>query len=263
MSSGPTEHPRISIITPCFNSEATIADALRSVYEQAYENLQYIVIDGGSTDRTLTIVREWEAQFGGRLEWTSEPDNGIYHALNKGVRRADGELIGVINSDDWYEHGAFHDVARAYVKAGKPQHHVFYGQVQLYAPGATVSYRTIRRSNEDLFRGTMIPHATCFVAEAAYRDYGLYDESFAIAADLDLMLRFRAKGVGFTSIEQVIAHVREGGISTHRRYHALARLEQLRVKQRYGLVSPAGYALRMVQLQMRRMLRNLAQKHSA
>ena len=94
---------KVSIITPCLNSETTIRDTIESVIRQSYQNMEYIIVDGGSTDRTVEIIEEYMDVFAGRLRYISEKDNGIYDAMNKGIQRASGSVIGIINSDDWYE----------------------------------------------------------------------------------------------------------------------------------------------------------------
>ena len=90
-----------SIITVCFNSEKTIEQTIKSVLEQSFQNYEYIIVDGASKDCTVDIIRRYEPMFKGKLKWISEPDNGIYDAMNKGIGMARGELIGIINSDDY------------------------------------------------------------------------------------------------------------------------------------------------------------------
>ena len=97
---------KISIITVCFNSQKTIGRTFDSVLRQTYPNIEYLVIDGQSTDGTTDIIREYEPLFQGRMKWVSEKDEGIYDAMNKGIRMATGDLIGILNSDDYYEDNA-------------------------------------------------------------------------------------------------------------------------------------------------------------
>lgn len=92
---------KISIITATFNSGATLRDTIQTVLTQTYREIEYIIIDGNSRDNTLEIVREFEPYFDGRMKWISEPDNGIYDAMNKGIRMATGDIIGILNSDDF------------------------------------------------------------------------------------------------------------------------------------------------------------------
>ena len=97
---------KISIITPCLNSAKTIRQTIESVLNQTYQDIEYIIVDGASTDGTLEIIQEYEDQFQGRMQYVSEPDNGIYDAMNKGIRMSHGNVIGIINSDDFYEEDA-------------------------------------------------------------------------------------------------------------------------------------------------------------
>ena len=105
---------KISIITATYNSEATIADTINSVLSQDYSDIEYLVIDGGSSDATLDIVKANASRFGGRLRWISENDHGIYDAMNKGIRMATGDIVGILNSDDYY---TSNDVLSTYANA--------------------------------------------------------------------------------------------------------------------------------------------------
>lgn len=93
---------KISIITTTYNSGATLRDTIRSILSQTYQDIEYIVVDGASTDDTLTIIQEYEPQFDGRMRWVSEKDNGLYDAMNKGIRMATGDVVGILNSDDFF-----------------------------------------------------------------------------------------------------------------------------------------------------------------
>ena len=97
------KQPQFSIITICFNSSATIERTIKSVLAQTFTDYEYIIVDGGSKDSTLDIVKKYEPLFEGRMKWKSEPDKGIYDAMNKGIMRSSGEIIGIVNSDDWLE----------------------------------------------------------------------------------------------------------------------------------------------------------------
>ncbi len=92
----------VSIITATYNSETTIRDTIESVLSQTYRNIQYIIVDGASKDNTMSIVKEYEPRFAGRMQWISESDNGIYDAMNKGIAMATGDVVGILNSDDFY-----------------------------------------------------------------------------------------------------------------------------------------------------------------
>lgn len=107
---------KLSIITATFNSAATLVDTIKSVLGQDYKNIEYIIVDGGSTDETLDIIKEYALRFDGRLKWISEKDKGIYDAMNKGIMMSTGDVVGILNSDDYFTSS---DVLSTYVKAFK------------------------------------------------------------------------------------------------------------------------------------------------
>ena len=108
---------KISIITATYNSEKTLRDTLDSILAQTYPDIESIIVDGASKDGTIDIVREYEPRFGGRMHWISEPDKGIYDAMNKGIKMASGDVIGVLNSDDFYhDERVVEDIANAFTQ---------------------------------------------------------------------------------------------------------------------------------------------------
>ena len=119
----------VSIITVCYNSEKTIYQTMDSVLKQTYSNIEYIIIDGASTDGTLAIIKEFGQRFGARMRYVSEPDHGIYDAMNKGISMAGGDIIGIINSDDYYEPDAVEKVIGAYSRGDCA---VFYGEMRTW-----------------------------------------------------------------------------------------------------------------------------------
>ena len=123
------ENIKVSIITVCYNSEKTIRRTIESVLNQTYDNIEYIIVDGASTDQTMDIVKEYEPKFSGRMRWISEPDEGIYFAMNKGIDMAAGELIGLLNSDDTYESNAVKSIRDALVSE---PYQILYGFARVY-----------------------------------------------------------------------------------------------------------------------------------
>ena len=111
--------PKFSIITICYNSSATIERSMKSVLAQTFTDYEYIIVDGGSKDSTLDIVKKYEPLFEGRMKWKSEPDKGIYDAMNKGIERSSGTIIGIVNSDDWLEADALETVYASFVDNGE------------------------------------------------------------------------------------------------------------------------------------------------
>lgn len=193
---------KVSIITPCLNSAGTIADTIESVLNQTYSNIEYIIVDGASTDRTVAIIDEYCAVSGGQLKYISERDNGIYDAMNKGIMLATGDVIGIINSDDWYAPDA---VEKAVTYFENTDAGVVYGEIWVINEKNEREYHTAH----NLFP----PHPSTFIRRAVYQEYGLYDTKYRIAADRDLLLHFMAKQVRFVHVDEIFANFRKTGIS--------------------------------------------------
>lgn len=206
-------NPIVTIITVCYNCEKTIRDTLESVLHQTYSNIEYLIVDGSSTDRTLDIVKEYIPLFQGRMHYISEKDKGIYNAMNKGIRMASGQLIGIINGDDFYELDA---VETAVKNMNSAQCQVIYGYLQIIRGNAK---KQIAKENHKNLKNEMIPHPSCFITRRTYQKYGLFLEWFKVAADYELMLRlYNKKDVVFTQIKKVQANFRLGGASTDKKY---------------------------------------------
>jgi len=204
---------KISIVTAVFNRAGTIVHALRSVETQSYQNVEHIIQDGGSTDGTLDIIREFDAS---SIQLISEPDGGIYDAINMGISRASGDIIGLMHSDDFFAHdevlewvaGAFHDPAVDGV----------YGDLDYVSARNTDKIVRHWRSGSyraDLLkRGWMPPHPTLYLRREVFDRWGLYDTSMSIAADYEAMLRYLVKGdIHLAYIPEVLVKMRVGGES--------------------------------------------------
>jgi len=204
---------KVSIITVCYNSRATIADALRSVASQSWPQIEYIVIDGGSTDGTVDLVREL-APAGTVL--VSEQDRGIYDAMNKGLRLATGDLIGFLNADDVLTHeNVVSDIAKL---AERESADVIYGDLIYISHNAakrTVRYwRSGQFSHAQLRWGWMPPHPTFYVRRPLVQKLGLFDIRYKIAADYDFMLRYlREPGLKVSYLPEVLVEMKTGGAS--------------------------------------------------
>lgn len=195
--------PRISIITITYNSEKTLDRAIRSVLSQDYPNLEYIIVDGASTDSTLDIVRQYE----GRLKWYSEPDTGISNAFNKGIMLSTGDIIGIINSDDGLLPGALKALASVYNK----ETDVYRGNVVLWKEDTNT--KVIEKPSMHFTFGAMnrIAHQGTFITKDAYNRYGVFDENLAFAMDYDLMLRYERAGARFQYVDYNMAYYSLGG----------------------------------------------------
>jgi glycosyltransferase involved in cell wall biosynthesis len=204
---------KVSIITAVYNNVAYIQDAIESVLAQDYQNLEYVVIDGGSTDGTIEVIRQYENRI---AVIVSEPDKGLYDALNKGVRKATGDVIGFLHADDMY--ASPHAISKMvevfqlqgcdtaysdllYVDATNTDKIVRYWQAAKYAADA-------------FLKGWMPPHPTFFVKKTIYQQYGAYNTAMRISADYELMLRLLHRHhVSTAYLPEITVKMRVGGVS--------------------------------------------------
>lgn len=182
----------ISIITVTFNSSKTLRDTIRSVLSQSFLDIEYIIVDGLSNDKTVDIIKEYEPLFQGRLKWISETDNGLYDAMNKGIRMATGDIVGIINSDDFYHR---EDIIEKVVEVFKTSTvQAVYGDVRFVRSNnldKTVRYYSSKYFFSSLFRyGFMPAHPTFFTYRHYFKEFGFYKTDYKIAADYELLIRF-------------------------------------------------------------------------
>lgn len=218
---------RFSIVTVTYNAEKYLRQTLDSMLRQKYRNYEYIVVDGGSKDRTLSILEEYVPLFEGRMRYISEPDDGLYDAMNKGIRMAQGDYIGLINSDDYYEMDALENVAKVVVESQYPD--VVYSDLYVIDADSKYLY-TIPGDATKLKKGMLVNHPTCFVRKTAYEKYGLFDLQYRIVADYDLMLRIYNNGGKFAKTDEPLASFRVGGLSNG---NYKSTLEKYKVQRKY------------------------------
>lgn len=222
---------RISIITVCLNSEKTIEQTIQSVIRQEYDDLEYIVVDGQSKDKTLEIVETYADDISIII---SEPDKGIYDAMNKGIALATGDIIGIINSDDWYEQGTFKEVQKCFQESGAE---VVYGSLNMICEDKVIE-RWVPSDIEKIRYEMEIPHPTVFIKKYVYERYGAFCLEYKVAADYELILRLYTNSVRFVCLDRVLANYRHGGISEQQGRKCLG--ETLRIAQRYLTTVPLG-----------------------
>lgn len=210
---------KISIITTCYNRAGTISDAMRSVFAQDYRDIEYIIVDGASTDGSQAVIESVlkEAQENVQVKYISEPDNGMYEAINKGIRMSTGDYIGLCHSDDLLY---AHDTVSHIVKNLQEEDADF-----LYADGVFVNAekldKVVRRwiggrySLWKIRHGWLPLHPTCYIRRSVMERLGLYDEQYKIAADTDLLVRYLScADLKVTYLKEFVIRMRMGGMST-------------------------------------------------
>lgn len=207
---------KISIITVCYNSQDTIEDTLLSIQQQSYPNIEHIVIDGASTDSTLDIIRRYKDSIGCLV---SEPDQGIYDAMNKGITLASGEVIGFLNADDLYvDRNVVDHIARAFYEE---QIDACYTDLVYVDPSnldQIIRYWQSSDYSDGLFaKGWCPPHPTFFVKKKIYEKYGSFDLNYIIGNDVELMMRFLSRYlIRSKYLPEVTVKMRVGGVSNKR-----------------------------------------------
>lgn len=237
---------KVSIITVCHNSATTIEDTIQSIIAQDYPDIEYIVIDGNSSDNTTNILNEYKGRI---AKLVSEPDNGIYNAMNKGINLSTGDIIGFLNSDDIYSDDNIISRIASTVKQGN--YEAVYGDL-VYVDSRNTSkiirYWKAGKYREGIFRsGWAIPHPTFFCRRNLFEKYGCFNEQFKVAADFELVLRFIEKHrikVGY--IPKILVKMRIGGkanilkgiIHGNREIIRSFRMNNLRISPSFILIKP-------------------------
>ena len=226
---------KVSIITSCFNRAATIRDAIESVLAQDYNDIEFIVVDGSSTDGSLDIIREYADRISIII---SEPDHGMYEAINKGIRVATGEIIGLLHSDDFfYDNGV---IGRIVERMKRTHADFLYGDGLFVDPDNT--NKVVRNWIGGGYRlwkvrhGWLPLHPTCYIRRDVMTRLGLYNESYKIAADSDLLVRYLLTGgLTVTYLNEYIVRMRMGGLSTDSAKRKKMWEEDIRVYVSHGL----------------------------
>ena len=200
---------KISIITVCFNSEATIEDTIKSVLAQKYDNYEYLIIDGLSKDHTLDIVHKYEKKFKGKMKIISEKDKGLYDAMNKGITLSTGDIIGIINSDDvLIDEFVFQKINDATTN----ETDVLYGNL-VYCDS------TLKNVVRDYISGKRHKyewcpaHPTMYIKRSVFDKVGLYNLKYKVSSDYDMMVRINKENFNFTYLNEYLVLMRLGGVS--------------------------------------------------
>lgn len=207
---------KLSLVTSAYNSASTIRDTFESVLSQTYKDYEYWIIDGGSKDATIDIIKEYEKKFEGRMKWVSEPDNGIYDAMTKGFKKCTGNVLMLINSDDLF---AQPDVFQMIVDKFDENPDVD----GIYADLYYVSQYNIKNIvrvwktgvQKSFAKGWLPAHPTFYVKREIYLKYGYFDLSYTLAADFELMLRFvEGYGIKLCYLPEYLVRMRLGGATS-------------------------------------------------
>lgn len=220
---------KISVVTATYNSASTVEDTLRSVLSQTYGNVEHIIVDGQSSDETMAIIRHYADQYhqrGLELRWISEADRGIYDAMNKGINLASGEIVGLLNSDDFFTSPTVLEaVAREFGDID-----AVYGDIHYVHPdrlGKCVRYYSSKNFTRSRMRmGFMPAHPSFYCRRDIYRTYGLFDTDFKIAADFEQLLRLiyinniRTRYIPMDFVTMRTGGASSSGFGSHRRIYA-------------------------------------------
>ena len=232
----PKEDILVSIITVCYNSSKTVEDTIASVLSQTYPQWEHIIIDGGSSDNTIAIFKKHENAYNGRLRIYQGPDKGIYDAMNKGIEKAKGIIIGIINSDDWYAPDALEKVVGAY----QNQHHeeaIITGGLNRVRDGVIIyNQKHSEITLNALKKGMPLQHPAVFVSKKVYERIGTFDLTFPHIADYDFIWRCYEDGnISFFFVDSVVSFMREGGASDCLSWkHIKSRaVERYRLRKKY------------------------------
>lgn len=232
---------KISIITATFNSASTVRDTFDSVLNQTYKDIEYIVVDGLSKDNTVEIIKEYEPKFNGRMRWISEKDKGLYDAMNKGIAMATGDVVGILNSDDFYTaNDSLEVIARTLEESGAD---AVYGDIHFVNNkdlGKCVRYYSSAIFKRWLMLIGLIPaHPTFYCKREVYTKYGSFDTSYKIGADFESLLRYiYINRIKTKYVKKDFVTMRTGGASTES-FESRKQImrDHLRAMKKHGIKS--------------------------
>lgn len=250
--------PKISIITPTYNSENTIGETIEALLRQDFSDFEYIVIDGLSKDNTIKKIESYIPRFeekGATVSILSEKDKGVYDAMNKGISLAKGELIGINNSDDWYEDNALSTMWNRFADGKVDRDNSMLYGIERVWQGDHI-YNLQRRGAAFIAEGVM-PHSTFFVARSVYEKYGAFDLSVKVLADYDFISRCVTQGVKLEEVDVVISNFRLGGISSS---YFDFYTDYYNIQRKYGFISDKRYKELMFVLKLKKQINKVVKR---
>lgn len=228
----------ISIITTTYNSKDTIELTIESVLSQTYQDIDYWIIDGGSTDGTLEIIKKYQQQYANRVNYISEPDQGMYDAMNKGITKCSGDVVGMLNSDDFF---TTNDVVAKIAEAFADDIDAVYGDIHFVKKenqNKCTRYYSSRIWQPYMLRfGFMPAHPTFYVRRSIYMAHGLYSLDYRIASDYDMMVRlFYVNKIKAKYLPYDFVTMRQGGLSTQNaKSRMILNKEDIKACRKYGM----------------------------
>jgi glycosyltransferase involved in cell wall biosynthesis len=222
-----TDRVLVSIVTVVYNAENELEETIHSILNQDYDFVEYIIIDGGSTDGTLDIIKKYDKHI---CFWLSQKDDGIYDAMNKGISLSNGEIIGILNAGDTYVDQAISRVIDCY--KNNPES-IITGNCKCYLENKP--YWVVSTGNVEKLPMNMLPHSSIFIPRVIYQKYGLFDCKFLIAADYEYICRCYQEGVSFSFVNSILSIAETRGVSSN---YYLTEIEYLRIRLRYRLTPP-------------------------
>ena len=253
---------KFSIITVNYNNKKGLQDTIESVISQTYRDYEFIVIDGGSTDGSREIIEQYSSNID---YWVSEPDKGIYNAMNKGIERSHGSIIGIVNSDDWLEPDALEKVNQAYISNKRDNNTLYCGGIIFHTTQGAKRY--LKADKEVFLKNTRyyvlagIRHPATFVPSDVYKKIGTFDERIKIAADADFILRCKNQGVNIYVMDMHISNMSDGGLSNRKGIYNLGENDRRLILKKNG-VKGLRYCFQMLYWIVRKKTKGLLLKMS-
>jgi len=222
---------KFSILTPCLNNAKSITKTIESIISQTYQNWEHIIVDGGSTDGTVDIIRNNMARYGNRLIFISEPDRGPNEAIRKGLRIISGKLVGFLGSDDWYENNALEIVKNAYSTA--PNYDVYYGIVRVLNDKGTELF--LHRISHHILTQESIRYPACFIDSSVYKRIEWNNHPKSITDDYAFLLELFFKGGSFLPLNNILVNFSSNGRSS--KYILKGIIERIWLHQKHGIIT--------------------------